>query len=876
VPKLNFPSEELALGTLPTTMVENEGLMTNKIQEQVVAARAPRIPTPRNINPYLNQTPKEILERMYEVPPGFTITPATAELAIQFVPPQFDQPQFIKAISSFRYIRWKSVDFMLQTLVSPFTYGWFGLTGVPWSTDGTYNQRDGILSTDFGNLSHDDAMICDVSSGNQFELSIPWAFTSEWMDTMKLSYSAGAFDPYAAFKRMCSMKLFYIFQAINSLNSTVPAQVNGIVFCRFSGVEVAGPRQTTEISPPSLRFQSGLKHYDEPENAIFRFQSQVGSIGPTIGVLATGAMGILGGGIHNYMNRQVGNAVGDVVSGVSEAAGEVMAPFLSENVEEPGEPLTQDGVEDGESQSTNVVPSVFGSMGYSKSVNVLGCGSMGLSGKGHRNSIKRILMKPSFLNFFSIPYNLSTPVQFELDPFGVGQVASTADLTLQRSCSRIRFFGNFFRMWRGTVKYSLVFISSPLVTWKFKILITYGPTTPVLGDVISQVITVKGSTVYDFAVPYLYVNPWRVCSIDTIFTGTNSVVEMSPAMYISLAAAPVSSGDVHPNMQVLMYQAAGNDFQFACPKDPMPYAPGDAPEFQFQMKVSTLCKNDLIAQGSGKSPNYYADNILSCESLAKRWSTRFVEEYDGPDPAYQSSFGANNFVYSCLDAMSTLFLYWHGQYKMKLQFTTDPDNPPPSSFLALNMVMLPYTINSPVVSPSADGVPRPLRFNDGSHVISADLTQVLEVTVPFLSSTEWVPVWRLTQTGDERYSNFNVGAMQTLFTPRLYTVGSSTYQFPLEWMAIAAGSDFVFSYDLPPPSSATRWYDTFPPDLEAQSKNNEPEVPAAPKSGKKKIDPLQTGTDHISELLASCVKTPKGSKRQTPKGAQRRSTFEKH
>jgi hypothetical protein len=477
-------------------------------------------------------------------------------------------------------------------------------------------------------------------------------------------------------------------------------------------------------------------------------------------------------------------------------------------------------------------------------------------------------MKPSFLNTFTIPYNLSSPVTIELDPFGIGLEPSSPDTTIQRSCSRIRFMGNFFRLYRGTVKYSLVFISSPLVTWKLKVLITYGPTTPVLGDVISQVITVKGSTVYDFAVPYLYVNPWRICQDGTTYSTPSTPSETSPAMYISLAAPPISSGDIHPSLFVLMYQAAGDDFQFAAPKDPMPKS-SDHGEVRFQMKVSTLCKNDLIAPGSGKSPMYYADNILSCESVAKRWSVRNVIQYSGPDPVYQSNFGGNNFGYSCLDAMSTLFLYWHGQYKLKFQFTTDPENPPPSSYLSLNMVMNPMGYND-FVGPT-ENTPKALRFNDGSHVISADLTQVLEVTVPYLGTTEWMPIWKQPgYIGPTPYSGFNVGAYQYLYEPNIYTWGSADgYVFPIEWVAIAAGSDFVFSYDLPPPSSATRWYDAFPPDLGPEPLTNKPEVVTALKSDKKKIDSLHTESNPIAELLASCAKSK--TKRKTPKGAQRQS-----
>jgi hypothetical protein len=119
----------------------------------------------------------------------------------------------------------------------------------------------------------------------------------------------------------------------------------------------------------------------------------------------------------------------------------------------------------------------------------------------------------------------------------------------------------------------------------------------------------------------------------------------------------------------------------------------------------------------------------------------------------------------------------------------------------------------PVSNDPSAGVPAAIRFPDGATAISYGLTQVIEATVPFLCSTEWV----------QCVINFEptTGSYPLVYQPEIWSEGPE--EVPLNFVAVSAGRDFCYSYNLPPPYFGCRWYDCVPYTPAAKSVSNTPQ-----------------------------------------------------
>lgn len=66
--------------------------------------------------------------------------------------------------------------------------------------------------------------------------------------------------------------------------------------------------------------------------------------------------------------------------------------------------------------------------------------------------------------------------------------------------------------WRGTIKYFIQFFTTPFTSCRFRISVNYDTwisSVKTSGDLVSQIVDVKGDTELEFAVPYLWDTHWR-------------------------------------------------------------------------------------------------------------------------------------------------------------------------------------------------------------------------------------------------------------------------------------------------------------------------------------------------------------------------------
>jgi len=177
--------------------------------------------------------------------------------------------------------------------------------------------------------------------------------------------------------------------------------------------------------------------------------------------------------------------------------------------------------------------------------------------------------------------------------------------------------------------------------------------------------------------------------------------------------------------------------------------------------------------------------------------------FAGPMPTTQinAAVYTNTGVQSSFDLWANVFLFWSGQVKLKLPFigsVTDFSN------FAAKME------DNGAIDTSTRylGAENPNRSEDGLAVASQNITNLLECTVPFLSNYQYLGVnefyCQLAQSNSSTdWSQFNV-----LFDPitdyqfKVVTgTGLTSYAPSSYWKA--AGDDFSFFYDTPPPALRT-------------------------------------------------------------------------
>jgi len=287
--------------------------------------------------------------------------------------------------------------------------------------------------------------------------------------------------------------------------------------------------------------------------------------------------------------------------------------------------------------------------------------------------------------------------------------------------------------------------------------------------------------------------------------------------------------------------------KFASPQESRPVSSSDV---EYQMRVSEFGKVRAPAQGHPYKDKFSTDSVMTVEDLAKKWSVRPTQNLIGPCPNYYGE-SIQIFDQSILDSLSTLYFYWRGQ--MKFKTTIDPEYAaeiPPSATLVCKVQPSFFVASSNTNTKDSE------RFGDGCHVISGGLTQCLTFTLPFVSNAEYLETLN-NQVSTDPSARFlgSTGASDFMFEAFLYTDGS-TINYPLAWVAVAAGDDFTFSFPMPPPCQFFRWYDGATPDL----RSVKPQISQNHSAGLANSTLIRSMTSvaETSELLRQELPLPKG------------------
>jgi len=638
-------------------------------------------------------------------------------------------------------------------------------------------HNNSLALSDYGWYSHDDCLIIDLTSMPESTITVPWLFHNTWIDLEKWTPET---EVQLEIQRLNGLKLLYD-NTCSSTSSSVPKTFSVSVF-----IQVVDPEVSCPISPGATKFVTHTAQMD---------------------MLFTTAASAAGGMLYDAAAKRGTKMLEGVVEKGFSALEENTNAFLyggkegeevqfNVSAEPPSEPLVVSHVVDeGAQNQMDVLPSVFGGMSYTAPRNVLGTGTMAIpKGNARHNSLSEFLQKPSCVLRSGIVAGGGTVISAAVYD-GREPLATYSDIP---SCSRLRFLSQYFRFWRGSITYTFMFISSPMVTFRLKIALDYqGGTLANIspGDTLQQLVTVRGTTVRQVTVPYLSTVPWQVIG-DVNF----NYRDISPNITVSEFSPASKSGDITPSCYVLVYESANPDFIMASQMEPMPYAQSAAvplrtARHEAQMDIRKFRSQDITQFGSCNPVKYPTDGVSTFEAMAKRWSPRAGSTIHFPlweSDSYVSQPSMARF--STVDSLCSIFYYNRGQYKLKIGFDVD-ETVDPSAVGIMKMSSNHEVSQSPIA-----GVNAAIRFCDGATAISYGLTQVIECTVPFLCSTEWFPTLH--------YGTGFVGAVPYRYIPELWSEGQE--EIALNFVAVAAGTDFCFSYNLPPPYFGNRWYDCTP------------------------------------------------------------------
>jgi len=379
--------------------VESNGLVDFVVETPVeVKTLAPKLPRPRDISPWADQTPARILEREYRVT---DIVYTTSSPQVNVVAcPILALTTFKNAMSTFRYLRWDFMEWRYQIMSVPQVWGALGFTCVP--LDGRRSSNN--LDNDYGLLSHSDCQIADFSSANSGRIMVPWNFLNKWLDFVKFTE-----EPFPNFNLLTDLKIIggpWIYSA----DSSIPRSVTINLWCSLHGVQVAGPRIANSTT---------LAKEDE----IAEMQ-------------ASAAAGILYSAMQTELTKYLATSGVAHLRNAAQAGFHQVDEMLGDwfDFDDP----TSKPDSGGETGGMSVVPDIYGNLNFSAPKCLLGVGSHVLPTKVPRHS---------WLEFIKTPwleYHSTLTTSYVLDGWPFSRDETDVSSQVRPQCSRLDFASRFF------------------------------------------------------------------------------------------------------------------------------------------------------------------------------------------------------------------------------------------------------------------------------------------------------------------------------------------------------------------------------------------------------------------------------------------------
>lgn len=430
-----------------------------------------------------------------------------------------------------------------------------------WAPD---NQYGGGQPTNVYQASQLPHVIVDAGSSEPIRFVIPWRNNYE---TLKIANHG---DYYSAIGTLVG---FILTPLLISSTATVPnVYVN--IYARFVDAIVDGPTCAATIYPLAT-FQSGTGNRSMAREQVKK--SEKGVISGTLEAIASGSsllakVPMIGG------FASVASSVAEIAGGIAKKFGfdkPISAAAVQPTVYSPQRdfPLGK-----GTDVCTTLALDI--TKNISTDVDVL-------SGDPDERDIYAISRIPSLImanDFFDSTFApLSNMKDVRVCPY------HRADDCLG-AMSYLMYVSQIFKYWRGDIKYTIRFVTSPYTTARVAIVwlpeedAGFSVTTfEELGNVPSLIVDINGTTVINFSIPYSRVQMWcetygRVATNATTHNGKVTIVIINPPVVSD------SAGSTKVYYQI--WHAAGENMQFnevvGVPRAPLPDPPA---EFQADMRA---------------------------------------------------------------------------------------------------------------------------------------------------------------------------------------------------------------------------------------------------------------------------------------------------
>jgi len=339
--------------------------------------------------------------------------------------------------------------------------------------------------------------------------------------------------------------------------------------------------------------------------------------------------------------------------------------------------------------------------------------------------------------------------------------------------TRLGFYSMFWKLWRGSITFDIVIISSPFISARLLFFLDFftDDEVPAVGDVPLKDVTVRGTTKITITVPYLNSHPMQ----PGLGYGNQSYTQRNvPQLTCSQMVPPHYDGDVAPTIQLFIWTRPGPDMRFFCKRDPNELVNVSPPvkRVSFQMKIADFQDVDPIFQSRLEGVTNVKgtwEDMLMQYSPSDTLNIEFLSTDSGPARPF--------------DLIGSLFKFWTGVTHLKLVAPLALEDQYIGAFMS------DYNFGAF----STEGPPLFDRAWDGASLINTSDTRVLEVTIPYQCSVPCRPTsLAVTEFGSGYYT---AGASDWI-QPWIVT---STHSTDIPKIYLAAGKDFTYFYDYPPP-----------------------------------------------------------------------------
>lgn len=761
------------------------GITGNVLEEEKEVVTLSLLPGFRRNNPFPDQTPFGILQRLqwlatFEFPVNASVEPT------YFVPDPMFSSQMLDVLRTFRYFRCKGIRYVLQWSSNPFLYGWFATSCYPKPLLGRDLSNPGAADGPYPDvfMSFVDTMLHDISQQTQTEHFSPWNSPVEWLDL----HGQTALDSFVAMHGIWFGAPSIYSGGCRAVSSEALGPIVVQVLAQFVDPETIFPCDPfpftlTKTNSPGFQTQSKM----------FGFTSRGMN---TEGLSHPSSYGIT----QEELNRHAG-------------------------VPPPEKPPDNQQPEDGDELKLNY----YGSMVYSKAKFPIG--SSGSVGSNRRNTLRQYIQTPTLVQAGLM--TTSSTLSFTLNFFTITYY------------SRLLYLAQFFEQWHGDRMYELVLFGSKFHSGRVNVKLNAdanGSTTRRQYSTLISDVTVSGTTRLKFRIPYVHDQDW----MPTQFHRQTEDVIPLPYVTVQWLQPVLQVADVAMPMPYLLYECAAENFDFRSKVAP---SANFGTTFESQMLVSSLCNGDdwaitptpiphdsvlystfeeLASEWSWRSPAWQvSDSDTPLNPFLNLPNQSLIQNLNMKKARSDQEYVSANGIY---DYMSCFFAYASGSTKFKvfLGESDDPDN----RFVGLRMSSSTNLAPGPIPTWSANSFVR--RPEDGFAMIDRALTQVLETTSAFISTVRYMPLRSDYLQSVSVDGWYGPGVKEIIFSdtepqfrePIIFASGAVT---PV-WSEIyvAAGDDFSLYYPIPPPSlsSSPSFFQEFYPNWPGKSHLPAAEEPA--------------------------------------------------